>query len=145
MKNLTIEKTLFVAILGLLPLCGCVNETLVPPQDMIELRNKAKKGDKSAQRNISERYATGNTLVQDEVLAEQWAMRASPIARRELHPEQAYSQSRSARKYFVARTYRLSSPCCEVQSCPAVAQASRSRNRIAARVRESRRREFFLL
>lgn len=78
MKNLTIEKTLFVAILGLLPLCGCVNETLVPPQDMIELRNKAKKGDKSAQRNISERYATGNTLVQDEVLAEQWAMRASP-------------------------------------------------------------------
>lgn len=69
---------LIAAILGLLPLCGCVNETLVPPQDMIELRNKAKKGDKSAQRNISERYATGNTLVQDEVLAEQWAMRASP-------------------------------------------------------------------
>lgn len=86
MKNLTIEKTLFVAILGLLPLCGCVNETPVPPpqeilvspQDMIELRDKAKKGDKSAQRNISERYATGNTLVKDEVLAEQWAMRASP-------------------------------------------------------------------
>ncbi len=35
MKNLTIKKTFFAAILGLLPLCGCVNETPVPPPQEI--------------------------------------------------------------------------------------------------------------
>lgn len=76
------RKILFLIVLGsLVPaLCGCNTAPRVSKRSqentMDEIVKKANAGDKSAQRDIARRYATGNKLVKDEVLSEQWALRA---------------------------------------------------------------------
>lgn len=76
------RKILFLIVLGsLVPaLCGCKTAARATKQPteltMDEIAKKANAGDKSAQRDIARRYATGNKLVKDEVLSEQWALRA---------------------------------------------------------------------
>lgn len=76
------RKIPFLIALGSLTLvmCGCkttARETKLPSGlTMDEIAKKANAGDKSAQRDIARRYETGNKLVEDEVLSEQWALRA---------------------------------------------------------------------
>lgn len=76
------RKILFLIALGslTLALCGCKTTARVSKQPpgltMDEIAKKANAGDKLAQRDVARRYETGNKLVKDEVLSEQWALRA---------------------------------------------------------------------
>ena len=82
MRTKLSRKTLFLIALGslTLALCGCKTTARVSKQPpgltMDEIAKKANAGDKSAQRDVARRYETGNKLVKDEALSEQWALRA---------------------------------------------------------------------
>lgn len=43
-----------------------------------EITEKAYRGDKDAQKKLAARYAAGNEVVKDEILSEQWNLRADP-------------------------------------------------------------------
>ena len=67
----------FGAIISVL--CGCKSPARVAklstPPSMAEIAKDAKAGKSAAQREVAARYASGNKLVKDEVLAEQWRIR----------------------------------------------------------------------
>lgn len=43
-----------------------------------EIARKANRGDKQSQEQLAARYASGNEVVKDEILSEQWLLRANP-------------------------------------------------------------------